>query len=68
MKPLVTLPACILDRLATDQLVVGPSPAEPGKYLAGLVATDTANSCHATGTTPEDAIGNLEQLLWKNAN
>ena len=64
MRSIITLPSCILDRLATDRLVVGKSTADSGLYVAAIVTENPADSIYITGPTPEDAIGNLEQLLW----
>ena len=68
MKPIVTLPGSITERLSNGcKLVIGESPIGESGYIAGLVSENLADNLNAVASTPEGAIAELEMELWKRA-
>lgn len=61
MKPIVTLPEGVKDKLKWSSLFVCKTLS--GNFVADLAGAQES----ASGDTPEEAIANLEEQLWKRA-
>lgn len=65
MKPIVTLPEGVKAEIVGKALVVRSDVY--GKSTAEIVGSQPEDDIYELGSTPEEAIANLEEQLWKRA-